>query len=156
MTLIVRDMERRFANDHHLAIPLIQANPIIGVGAGNYAQALSRYTGPNDDGTLPRVGAVHSTPLLVASEQGLLSAAALALLIVSPLLWGVYHWRNLRGQTNSLLWIGATLLVLGMSLTDFGPLGFPTWRVLLWGVLGLWAGSIPDKTALATSPPQPP
>ena len=149
--LIIRDMERRFSNDNNMAIPLIRANPIIGVGAGNYAQGLSRQIGVNEKGDLPRVGAVHSTPLLVASEQGLLSAVALALLIISPLLWVAYNWRHLRGDTNSLLWVGAAIVVLSMSLTDFGPWGFPTGRVLFWGVLGLWAGSIPAKASLSTN-----
>ena len=154
--VILRDMERRFGNDNDLAIPLIQSNPIIGVGAGNYSQGLSRHIGPNEKGKLPRVGAVHSTPLLVASEQGLLSALALAVLIISPLLWAVYNWRRLGHEPSSLLWVGAALVVLGMSLTDFGPWGFPTGRVLLWGVLGLWAGSIPVRSSLAPNRPQQP
>ncbi len=129
--------------DWAFALPIIQEHPLLGVGAGNYPQALKASINPN------AVGGIYTPPhnvlLLFLAELGVFGAVAWALIMAAPLVWFLLQWRFAQERAppaglSSLLWLGPLVVILFEGIWDF-----PTWatqdgRVLTMAVLGLWAG----------------
>jgi hypothetical protein len=121
-----------------IAVRLIRAHPVTGVGAGNFtlAELLPPFNAVSVD-------PVHVVPLLVAAEAGIAAGLAwLALVLAQPLaLWQLGRWRGIQWTGLAL---PATLLTL--ALFDHYLWTFAPGRALFWLALGAW-------TALQTTSP---
>lgn len=96
---------------------LVQANPWFGVGIGEYTQALERFFTQHHWAYAPwQVAPVHSVPLLIAAQVGLVGAVVL-------LLGLTYYGRQLRRrQTWWALPLLPLLLFDHYLLTQVAPL----------------------------------
>ncbi|MGN6758643.1 MAG: O-antigen ligase family protein [Thermomicrobiales bacterium] len=114
-----------------IAMRLIRAHPLTGVGAGNFtiAELLPPFAAISVD-------PVHVVPLLVAAEAGVVAGLAwLAILLAQPLaLWRSARWRGIP-WTN--LALPATLLTL--ALCDHFLWTFAPGRALFWLSLRAWS-----------------
>jgi O-antigen ligase len=136
--------------DANQAVPIVRENLLIGVGAGNYALALRKRLAPDSVGVgyVP----VHNVPLLLTAELGIVGGIAWMMIMSAPLLWVFTNLRrSARFEFPSLLWLGPLLVLLFVSLWEFTPWSTQDGRVLMMGVLGLWAGSV-SRTPIAAWP----
>jgi putative inorganic carbon (hco3(-)) transporter len=101
---------------------IVQENPLLGVGPGNLARVYNLYR-PIEAGTgLDLVQQLHSLPLQVFGELGLLGMAAYIWSVICLLrLWLKLASTNLQHSNRYLLYgIGASFLGYGVSsLTDY-------------------------------------
>jgi hypothetical protein len=96
-----------------LAWKVIQDQPVLGVGANNFAPAISRYAGPEFSGAWLRT--VHSLYFLAWAEAGIGALLALLWFLGSSLRRG---WRAAaRGGPLSPLALGLTASILGAMVT---------------------------------------
>jgi O-antigen ligase len=114
---------------------LIQQNPILGVGAGAYTQALYQHVKPFN-----RIEPVHNLPALVFSElglAGLLIEAGLAIVIVV---------RALKARQPATIVLSAGLIgLLAVSFFDHYFWTISPGRIFLAALFGLWAGKLNDE-----------
>lgn len=97
-----------------IAVEMIKAHPIVGVGANTYHNVMRRYL-PNDfEATY--VDQVHNTYLLVAAEMGLVGFAAAFLLVRSFFREALLSYRNSDRLLESAIGLGI-ILVLVQVLT---------------------------------------
>lgn len=116
-----------------------RAQPLTGVGAAGFVQWAAR--------TIPErypFQPVHSLPLLVLAETGLLGGAAM-LALVAAVAWRV--WRR-RGQVSvaEAVWSAVLLGVCVTGLFDHLWWTQPPARTLLVVALGLWAADVKKLT----------
>jgi O-antigen ligase len=112
------------------ALDMIRARPLTGVGAGAFVLQLARQA---EEG--PSIEPVHDLPLLIFSELGLPGLVVMIGLLVSivPAL--------VKAVRPSEILIGAALTGLAVtSLFDHNLWSLAPGRILLFMVLGLWAG----------------
>lgn len=133
--------------DYKLSFPVIREHVARGVGAGNYPQAVT-------DSMPPAVRTIQTTPvhnvfLLSLAELGLIGTIAWAAIVVSPVVWLVRNRRTFYFDTHSIIAVGPLLVVLFESFVDFTPFATQDGRVLMWGLLGIWAGTLVASRARA-------
>lgn len=115
---------------------LIQASPMWGVGAGNFALAMSQNWQPRPGVS---VQSVHHVPLLLAAELGILGGLLWLWLMVWPVLYAGYSWWH--GQLT--LWgLGLTAALLAFAVIDLFDYYAWTWvqgQRLRWLLWVLWS-----------------
>ncbi len=126
--------------DYELSYPIIRDNLARGVGAGIYPQALKESM-PADRRTITTTP-VHSVFLLNLAELGLVGGIAWGVVVASPAVWLARNRRRFRFEILSIISIGPLLVIMAESFVDFTPLATQDGRVLMWGLLGLWAGTL--------------
>lgn len=113
-----------------IALNMIRANPIVGVGTNQYGVALNYYIGLQQYGAWLNI--VHNGWLLVWSEQGTLGFAAfLAFRLMT--VWQC--WRLIRSGDKfyGLLGLGITASIIGASLHMMGEIyGGRFYYVMFW------------------------
>jgi O-antigen ligase len=119
-----------------IAITLVKAHPVLGVGAGNFSVVESL---PPIDGVF--VDPVHVVPLLVAAEAGILAGVAWLGLILAPMV-DAWRLRYTEGADSPL-----RLAVAGVILT-IGSFDHYLWtiasgRVTFWVALAFLYASRP-------------
>jgi O-antigen ligase len=97
-----------------IAVEMIKAHPIVGVGANNYSNVMRRYL-PKDFETR-YVGQVHNTYLLVAAEMGLVGFAAAFLLMRSMLVEALSSSCNSESRLQTALGLGLILVLVQVSV----------------------------------------
>ena len=113
-------------------LKIVVASPLVGVGPGRYLDA-ARERAPDGE-VLP----VHSMPVLVAAEAGVIAGAAVVVMLI------VGAWRALRS--------GATAMLTYSALAPFVVLDqflYTTGQGLV--LLGLWMGYVDPITRPAAS-----
>lgn len=114
------------------SLPAWQAAPLTGVGAGGFVQWAARHTGE----TYP-FQPVHSVPLLILAETGVLGGAA-ALALSGVVLAQV--WRSRRALTvASALWSATLAAIVVTGLFDHLWWTQPPARALAVVALAQWA-----------------
>ncbi len=113
-----------------IALDLIRAHPVLGIGAGNFT--LAELLPPID---AAMVDPVHVVPLLVIAEAGPLAGLAWLALVVSPVI-------RLRGpgsrlSPRALAGLGVSAALLTIGLLDHYLWTLPTGRALFWLSLGI-------------------
>lgn len=122
-----------------VAVRLIRAHPLLGVGAGNFP--LAELAPPFN---AVSVEPVHVVPLLVAAEAGIPAGLAwLAVVLGQP----VAEWRRQRRREVTF----ASRLALPVALLTLASLDHYFWtfapgRALFWITLGIWA-AWPERDA---------
>jgi len=97
----------------HLAWKIIQDRPLLGVGANNFAPAVSRYAGPEFSGAWLR--SVHSLYFLAWAEAGFGALLALLWFLGSSLRRG---WKAIaRAGPMAPLTLGLTASILSAMVT---------------------------------------
>ena len=117
------------------AMPIIGEHPILGVGAANLPLTITRRF------DIPAATPVHNVTMLIFAELGLLGAVAWIAVMGAPLVWA-WSRRATGAAMSELVWLGAVIPPLAYSLLDFTPWATQDGRVLLFAMLGLWAGSL--------------
>ena len=132
------DLRGRF-REIELSGPIIRDNLLLGVGAQNYSQEIKARVAPNrlGGGFVP----VHNVPALITAEHGVPGGIAWVVLMIAPFVWFVYAWRHRAFDPHALLWLGPLTVILFSSLFDFYPWATQDGRVMLWALIGLWAGN---------------
>jgi O-antigen ligase len=120
--------ERRDLID--MAVRLIAAQPLSGVGAANFSVMSERLLGYPLDW-------VHNVPLLVTSELGLPGLAAFAAMIGSLLATAWARWRS-RSMTVWQALIGGGLVALVSVMFFDHYLWTAPQGMLLWAWLAGW------------------
>lgn len=121
-----------------IALNVIAAHPLTGVGAGAYASSFRGYVPAGMDQWLYTV---HNQFLLVAAETGIPGAIALIALLVMGFRVALRLSRadDPRISLSAIGWIGGLLaLIWQMSWVPW--LGFP-YNAILWLVLGVMDGA---------------
>ncbi len=126
--------------DWNLARPIVKEHLVLGVGVGNYPLTLNARLGAGIPGGI--FTPPHNVAILVLAELGILGLVAWGALALAPLVWVLARRQVQWFEIHSLLWFGPLVVVLFVSLWDFTPWVTQDGRVLLWGILGLWAGGI--------------
>lgn len=126
--------------DFRMSEPIIRQHMWLGVGAGNYALTLAQRMPPMPHGL--RYTPVHNVALLMWAELGLLGLAAWLALSAAPLVWLAARLRAGRLEPGEIRWLPALLVLLAVTLLEFTPWATQDGRVLLMGMLGLWAGGV--------------
>ena len=85
---------------------------------------------------------VHSVALLILSELGVFGWAAWAVIMVAPIIWLVLRRHIQHLEMYPLLALGPLLVLLFVGLLEFSPWSTQDNRLLMWAVLGLWAGGM--------------
>lgn len=111
-----------------IAWRFIQLDPWRGIGAGNFTLAELR---PGFDAI--SVEPVHTVPLLVAAEAGVIAGLAWVALLIAPL---AVEWYRARRLAPARLAIPAALLTL--ALLDHYLWTFGAGRALFWLAIGIW------------------
>lgn len=93
-----------------LAWKMIQDNPMLGVGANNFAIMIPRYASPEFSGEWLHV--VHNKYLLVWSETGIGALIAFLLFLTATIRRGLQGWK-LNDQLLSPLALGLTAGIVG-------------------------------------------
>ena len=137
-THYLTELRGRF-REIELSGPIIRDNLLLGVGAQNYPQEIKARVAPNrlGGGFVP----VHNVPALVTAEHGVPGGIVWAVLMIAPFIWFVSAWRHRAFDPRVLLWLGPLVVVLFVSLFEFSPWATQDGRVMLWALIGLWAGS---------------
>ena len=119
----------------HLAFRIVEANPVLGVGANNFTVVMNRYLSPEF-----RQGflfAVHNKYLLVLAETGAVGLFAFLAFLVGTVRKGWKCWRFCDEPLSSLA-LGFTVGIVGhmvhMTVDVFR--GRPT-QQLVWLIAGL-------------------
>jgi O-antigen ligase len=122
-----------------LAGQIITAQPFTGVGAGGFSQAIVADVQKWDN---VRPQPVHSVPLLISSELGLVGGLLWLWLMVAPA-WGA--WRLWRAGRLTLWGVGLTAALLALAVTDwfdYYSWGWAQGRLLRWTLWGLWLNEV--------------
>jgi len=119
----------------NLAFRIVEANPVLGVGANNFTVVMNRYLSPEF-----RQGflfAVHNKYLLVLAETGLVGLLAFLAFLLGAVRKGWQCWRDCEEPLSSLA-LGLTAGIAGhmvhMTVDVFR--GRPT-QQLVWLIAGL-------------------
>ena len=139
LEVISRGFRDRVA-DWKLSFPIIRKHWALGVGAGNSPVALKEEWIPDELGSF--FVPVHNILILMLVELGVIGAAAWSLIMVAPMVWLVSKKRSLRFEPESLLWLGPHVVILCVSIFEFGPWATQDARLLMPAVLGLWVGGM--------------
>ena len=133
------------AKDWAWSLPVIRDNLALGVGAANYPLELKKRINPNTFGggrTPP-----HNVPLLITAELGVAGGVAWALILASPLVWGLSRRGRRQPGFYSIVWLGPLVVLFFEGFWDFTPWATQDGRLLMMGVLGLWAGGVSEEQA---------
>lgn len=119
-----------------LAVAMIEARPVLGVGIGNFRIASIGWTSPPIYADW-----VHNVPLLVASELGLVGLVVWLIGIGALIGSGIERLRSSRFDTDSARVAGAIAAMLTIMLFDhYGWTSSQS--VYVWGGLtGWWIGT---------------
>jgi O-antigen ligase len=126
-------------------IAMVEDNPLLGVGLGNYPEYYLGYS--SDERGLAK--SAHNTWLTVAAEMGLPALAVFALLHFVGLwnLWRVASIARRSERRDLLPWVGATIFAL-VALMVYGLMHSLFVSKLLWILLAIsslspamWLGS---------------
>ena len=98
------------------ALYVIEANPVLGVGANNYAVWFEQYIGPELDAQ--RIRTVHNKYLLVWAETGIVGLVAFLGFLLSAIYWGWRGWQ-LRDRLLSPLALGLAVAIAGQMIHMF-------------------------------------
>jgi O-antigen ligase len=98
------------------ALDVIEANPVLGVGANNYAVWFEQYIGPELDAQ--RIRTVHNKYLLVWAETGIVGLLAFLGFLLSAIYWGWRGWQ-LRDRLLSPLALGLAVAIVGQMIHMF-------------------------------------
>lgn len=113
----------------HEGLSQIRANPIFGVGPGQYVISLKERFHHEADRTVQIFKPVHNVPLLVAAEGGVLAGAAFLGLLA------LVGWRAVRSGPGPT---GLYLAYLPFLLLDHFPYSFPQGLV----ITAIWIGAL--------------
>jgi O-Antigen ligase len=113
-----------------IALDLIRAHPVLGIGAGNFT--LAELLPPID---AAMVDPVHVVPLLVTAEAGPLAGLAWLALVLSPVFRASRP--EARLSPSALAGLGASAALLTIGLLDHYLWSLPTGRALFWLTLGI-------------------
>ncbi|MEP7359742.1 MAG: O-antigen ligase family protein, partial [Anaerolineales bacterium] len=134
--------ERRSVDERVLnvrdSLQMLAAHPLLGAGAGAYVLVLSTM--------LPAgvpLEPVHSVPLLIAAETGLLGAAAV-LVLSAGIGWRVWRRRRAAG-VGEWVWALALAAIVAGGLLDHFWWTAPPAQLAFTTVLGLWVGAGTEK-----------
>jgi hypothetical protein len=117
-----------------LALNVVAARPLIGVGAGNFPLAM------RDAGASLSPQFVHNVPLLLAAEVGVAGGALWLWLWLAPGMWLDRHWRALNPWPVVL--ISAWLALGSICLWDSYPWALNQGCLLTITVLGLMSRAL--------------
>jgi O-antigen ligase len=121
-----------------VANQLIRAHFPWGVGGGNFSVAA--YLANSDLPANYLHQPVHQVFLLITAELGVVGGLSWLFLVAAL---GLAGWRS-RARLRQDVWLlGWSMALLGLSATslfDFYLWGWQFGRLMLWAVLGLWAG----------------
>lgn len=127
-----------------IAVRLIAAHPLLGVGAANFTVA---ELAPPIDGYIFQP--VHLVPLLVAAEAGVLAGAAwLSVVLGGP----IVEWH--RRARDGVVWVerlAVPVVVLVLAALDHYLWTFAAGEALFWITLGIWAAR-PEQLEAAGPP----
>lgn len=137
--ILLKGLQGRVA-DWKSSGPIINENLLGGVGAGNHPLALKARWSPNTFGS--EFVPIHNVPLTALAELGVFGGALAVLIMAAPLVWLVSRRRIQRFEFYPLLWLGPVSVLLFVSLWEFTTWSTQDGRVLMWAVMGLWAGGI--------------
>jgi len=146
----------------HVALNMVRAHPVTGVGLGNYPAVSRHYL----DSTVvhaelftqfPRV--VHDTPLEILAELGLIGALLYYTFVGSALLiaWrGLHQARRLRD--GELVSLGRGILAAEFAALSACVFLSGQYAEVLWVLLGVGVayGTIATRAGRAQSPPHSP
>jgi O-antigen ligase len=124
------------------ALDIIQDHPLMGVGVNNYSLVMPQYDRASVR-AWHSTAIVHTLPLLVAAETGLIGLGAFLWFFAS--MWA-RAWRAAKRAMDETLWIAsvgafAAIVVLFLhSLVDYALVACLPLFVQLWLVAGLTAG----------------
>jgi O-antigen ligase len=114
-----------------VALSMIRAHPLDGVGAGNFS--LVTLAPPYD---AVMVDPAHAVPLLIAAESGVPAGFAwLALVLAAP----VAAWRRARRQPFFGDSAAVTATLLTLAFLDHYLWTLPPGTAILWTTLGIVA-----------------
>ena len=133
-----RSMDER-ARLAQLAGQIIMAQPVTGIGAGGFSPAIVAEVEKWDN---VRPQPVHSVPLLISSELGLVGGLLWLWLMVAPV-WGA--WQSWRTGHLTLWGLGLTAGLLALAVTDwfdYYSWGWAQGRLLRWILWGLWLNEV--------------
>lgn len=120
------------------ALGLIKMRPWLGVGLGGFSAALYRLT-PEAVSYYAEFTPVHTIPLLVTAELGILGGLLWLCLIVSP--W-LALWLRRRQVAMTTWWAGLCAGMVALTVVGFFDhylWSFQQGRLVFWLVWGLWA-----------------
>jgi O-antigen ligase len=131
-----------------IAFGLILAHPLLGVGAGNFSIVESL---PPIDGAF--VDPVHSVPLLVAAEAGVVAGLLWLAFSVVPVL--LARWHGNAGRAGIRHVLGVTLVVLVLAALDHYLWTLAVGRTIFWiALVSLYSGGADAAAAPATLAPE--
>jgi putative inorganic carbon (HCO3(-)) transporter len=117
------------------ALRVIEANPLLGVGANNYATWYEQHPAPEID--RERLLTVHNKYLLVWAETGAVGLVAFLGFLLAVIRRGWQVWQ-LEDRSLSPLALGLTVAIVGQMVHMFADLFHNRPQVqLLWLVAGL-------------------
>ncbi|MCL4868756.1 MAG: O-antigen ligase family protein [Anaerolineae bacterium] len=115
---------------------LVETYPLTGVGAGGFALAVREQA----EGRLNvRPQPVHSIPLLVTAELGIVGGMLWLWLMVAPLVGTIWAWRR---QQLTLWGLGLAAALLALAITDlfdFYSWGWVQGQLWRWTLWALWS-----------------
>jgi len=127
------------ASDLALAFPIIREHPIWGDGAVNYPNALHNKLNPDSPGGI--YTPPHNVPITLMAELGFAALIGWSFIVASPVIWVILNRKSKKYSLHSLVWLGPLIVIIFEGFWDFTPWSTQDGRVLMMGVLGLWAGA---------------
>jgi O-antigen ligase len=117
------------------ALMVIEANPVLGVGANNYATWAEQHIIPDLDDHDIRT--VHNKYLLVWAETGIVGLVAFLGFLLATIRWG-WQASRVRDRFLSLLALGITMAIVGQTIHMFFDIFHSRPQVqILWLIAGL-------------------
>ena len=74
-------------------------------------------------------------------ELGIAALIGWSFIVASPLIWVILNRKSKKYSLHSLVWLGPLIVIIFEGFWDFTPWSTQDGRVLMMGVLGLWAGA---------------
>jgi O-antigen ligase len=136
---------------NRVALNMIAANPIIGVGLGHFWAEKRTYDDTPEAAGWTGLTVVHNMPLLVASESGLPAAVFFCAFVFAIFLRGLKIAKTKNHFLAAIIWglLGGEITWFVVASLHVYEIGFDP---LTWAMLGLiiGVGKMPDEEAYNT------